>query len=140
MDLTLRGRWTSLAMMSAKMWLVLGVVLLSVLFLAGCKLTRAGYESAGYKVVRRSGAFEIRDYPALTLVSTPMTATHPTDDDSFMRLFRYIGGANETEAKIASKREAFSWKLLLAEEYERLELYRRPRWPFSFCRTLRTLP
>ena len=72
--------------MTTKLWVLGGSAVLVLLFLAGCKLTRAGYESAGYKVVRRSGAFEIRDYPALTLVSTPMTATQPTDDDSFMRL------------------------------------------------------
>ena len=91
-----------------KLWVPGGFALLALVFLAGCKLTRAGYESAGYKVVRRSGAFEIRDYPPLTLVSTPMSATRPTDDDSFMRLFRYIGGANEAEAKIAMTTPVFS--------------------------------
>ena len=91
-----------------KLWILFGGGLLALLFLAGCKLTRAGYESAGYKVVRRSGAFEIRDYPALTLVSTPMSATQRTDDDSFMRLFRYIGGANEAQTKIAMTTPVFS--------------------------------
>ncbi len=91
-----------------KLWIPGGFALLALVFLAGCKLTRAGYESAGYKVVRRSGAFEIRDYPALTLVSTPMSATRPTDDGSFMRLFRYIGGANEAESKIAMTTPVFS--------------------------------
>ena len=94
--------------MTTKLWILGGSAVLILLFLAGCKLTRAGYESAGYKVVRRSGAFEIRDYPALTLVSTPMTAKRPTDDDSFMKLFRYIGGANEAEAKIAMTTPVFS--------------------------------
>ncbi len=91
-----------------KLCLIASGTLLSLVFLAGCKLTRAGYESAGYQVVRRSGSFEIRDYPALTLVSTPMTATQPTDDNSFLRLFRYIGGANEAEAKIAMTTPVFS--------------------------------
>ncbi len=91
-----------------KLWVLGGLALLALGFLAGCKLTRAGYELAGYKVVRRSGAFEIRDYPALTLVSTPMAAKQPTDDDSFMRLFRYIGGANEAEKKIAMTTPVFS--------------------------------
>ena len=91
-----------------KLWIPGGFALLALVFLAGCKLTRAGYESAGYKVVRRSGAFEIRDYPALTLVSTPMSATRPTEDGSFMRLFRYIGGANEGESKIAMTTPVFS--------------------------------
>ena len=51
-----------------KLWLIASGTLLSLVFLAGCKLTRAGYESAGYKVVRRSGSFEIRDYPPFTPV------------------------------------------------------------------------
>lgn len=94
--------------MTTKLWILGGSAVLVLLFLAGCKLTRAGYESASYKVVRRSGEFELRDYPALTLVSTPMTAKRPTDDDSFMKLFRYIGGANEAEAKIAMTTPVFS--------------------------------
>jgi hypothetical protein len=91
-----------------KIWIPGCGALLALVFLAGCKLTRAGYESAGYKVVRRSGAFEIRDYPALTLVSTPMTAQAPTDDVSFMKLLRYIGGANEAESRIAMTTPVFS--------------------------------
>ncbi len=91
-----------------KFWMIGSGTLLALMFLAGCKLTRAGYESAGYKVVRRSGAFEIRDYPALTLISTLMGARRPTDDDSFMKLFRYIGGANEAEVKIAMTTPVFS--------------------------------
>ena len=95
-------------MVTIKFWMIGSGTLLALMFLAGCKLTRAGYESAGYKVVRRSGAFEVRDYPALTLVSTPMAAKRPTDDDSFMKLFRYIGGANEAGAKIAMTTPVFS--------------------------------
>jgi hypothetical protein len=91
-----------------KFWMIGSGALLALVFLAGCKLTRAGYESADYKVVRRSGAFEIRDYPALTLVSTPMTAQRSTDDESFMKLFRYIGGANEAESRIAMTTPVFS--------------------------------
>ncbi len=91
-----------------KIWIPGCGDLLALVFLAGCKLTRAGYESAGYKVVRRSGAFEIRDYPALTLVSTPMTAQAPTDDVSFMKLLRYIGGAHEAESRIAMTTPVFS--------------------------------
>jgi hypothetical protein len=94
--------------MTGKAWLVLGVISFSLLFLAGCKLTRAGYESAGYKAVRKTGAFEIRDYPQLTLISTPMTAARPTEDYSFIRLFRYISGANETESKIAMTTPVFT--------------------------------
>ena len=94
--------------MTLRVWIVPGLVLLAALFLAGCKLTRAGYESAGYKVVSKQGSFEIRDNPVLTLVSTPMSSSRPADDDSFMRLFRYIGGANEAQAKIAMTTPVFS--------------------------------
>ena len=86
--------------MTAKVWIVLGMALLAVLFLAGCKLTRAGYESAGYKVVSKQGSFEIRDYPALTLVSTAMSGSRPADDDSFVRLFRYIGARTRRGPKL----------------------------------------
>jgi hypothetical protein len=91
-----------------KFWMIGSGALLALVFLAVCKLTRAGYESAGYKVVRRSGAFEIRDYPALTLVSTPMAAQRSADDESFMKLFRYIGGANDAVSKIAMTTPVFS--------------------------------
>src|SRR4051812_7893305 len=94
--------------MITKLWIPGGVALLCLLLLAGCKLTRGGYESAEYKLLKRSGSFEIRDYPALTLVSTPMTASDPTDDDSFRRLFGYIGGANEAEVKISMTTPVFS--------------------------------
>lgn len=94
--------------MTGKVWLVVGVVSLSLVLLTGCKVTRAGYESAGYKLVRKSGAFEIRDYPTLTVISTPMSAATPTDaDGSFMRLFRFITGANEEKQKIAMTTPVF---------------------------------
>jgi hypothetical protein len=65
--------------------------------LAGCKSSRKGYESAPYQVVSRDGKFEIRGYPALTVVETPMA-----DDSgsSFQRLFRYISGGNADGEKI----------------------------------------
>ena len=94
--------------MTLKVLIVPGLILVASLFLAGCKLTRAGYESAGYKVVSKQGSFEIRDYPALTLVSTRMSGSRTADDDSFMRLFLYIGGANEAQAKIAMTTPVFS--------------------------------
>jgi len=70
------------------------------LLLAGCQATRAGYESAPYKVVGADGKFELRDYPALGVVETPMANANGSDG-SFMRLFRLITGGNEAEQKIA---------------------------------------
>ena len=58
----------------------------------------AAYETPEYRVVEKDGAFEIRDYPALTLVSTPMKKRG--SDDSFMRLFGFISGGNNASEKI----------------------------------------
>jgi effector-binding domain-containing protein len=59
----------------------------------------AKYESPEYTVVRKQGAFEIRDYPSLTMVSTAMQ--HRGSDGAFMKLFRYISGRNEQIQKIS---------------------------------------
>jgi hypothetical protein len=52
-------------------------------------------ETPEYKVLLEDGKFEVREYPALTLVRTA------SGDGDFMRLFRYISGSNEGEQKIA---------------------------------------
>ena len=65
--------------------------------LASC--TKEKYESPAYTVVERDGAFEIRDYPELTLVSTPMQKRGA--DGSFMKLFRFIQGRNDRSEKIS---------------------------------------
>jgi DNA gyrase inhibitor GyrI len=69
--------------------------------LAGCQATRAGYESAPYKVVRSDGKFELRDYPELTVVETRMAGGGNASDGSFNRLFRFITGGNDAKQKIA---------------------------------------
>jgi len=60
---------------------------------------KARYETPAYRVISAEGAFEIRDYPALTLVSTPMGKRGA--DGSFMKLFRFISGKNERSEKIS---------------------------------------
>jgi DNA gyrase inhibitor GyrI len=78
------------------------------LLAAGCKATRGGYESAPYKVVRSDKKFELRDYPALTLVETPMGGGGNSQaDGSFNRLFRFITGNNEAKQKIAMTTPVF---------------------------------
>jgi DNA gyrase inhibitor GyrI len=77
------------------------------LIFVGCKTMRSGYESAPYKVVRTDGKFELRDYPSLAVVETPMAASGNSDDGSFMRLFRFITGANEAKQKIAMTTPVF---------------------------------
>jgi len=77
------------------------------LVFVGCQTTRGGYESAPYKVVRTDGKFELRDYPSLAVVETPMATSGNSDDGSFMRLFRFITGANEAKQKIAMTTPVF---------------------------------
>lgn len=60
--------------------------------------SRAATETPDYKVIRTEDKFEIRDYPALTIATTPM------NDDGmnggFRQLFRFISGKNESAEKI----------------------------------------
>jgi len=83
------------------------LVLLAGLVFAGCRTARSAYESAPYRVVRADGKFELRDYPALTVVETPMAQRGSGADRSFMRLFRFISGGNEAKAKIAMTTPVF---------------------------------
>ncbi len=84
------------------MWIALLILVVAVaLVLAGCKTTRAGYESAPYTVLRSNGDIEIREYPALTVVETPMASAGRGADSSFTRLFRFITGGNDAKQKIA---------------------------------------
>ena len=75
--------------------------------MVGCKTTRAGYESAPYRVVRSDGKFEVRDYPALSVVETLMSSRGSGSDGSFNRLFRFITGGNEAKQKIAMTTPVF---------------------------------
>ncbi len=77
------------------------------LVLLGCGTTRSGYESAPYKVVRSEGKFEVRDYPALMVVETPLAHGGQDGDGSFNRLFGFITGKNEAKQKIAMTTPVF---------------------------------
>lgn len=88
------------------MKLLFSVPVLGLAF-AGCHATRAAYESAPYRVVRSSGKFELRDYPALTGVETPMARGTNAPDGSFNRLFRFITGGNEANQQIAMTTPVF---------------------------------
>lgn len=74
------------------------------------KSTRAGYESAEYKVIESDGSFEVREYPDLMLVATATKIDAQGRDGSFMKLFRYISGANESEQKISMTTPVFMEK------------------------------
>jgi SOUL heme-binding protein len=80
-----------------KMWIALLILIVAAaLVLAGCKATRAGYESATYRVVRSSGKFQVRDYPALTVVETPTASRGNGADGSFNRLFRFMSSSRSS--------------------------------------------
>lgn len=79
------------------------VMVVVVIIYAGWATSRAGYETAPYTVLKQDGKFEVREYPTLTIAQTPMRGA----DDSFMRLFRYIGGQNVTTQKIAMTTPVF---------------------------------
>jgi len=90
------------------MWIPLLILVAAMaLVVAGCQATRAGYESAPYQVVRASGKFAVRDYPALTVVETPMASGGNGADGSFNRLFRFITGGNAARQKIAMTTPVF---------------------------------
>lgn len=63
--------------------------------LAIISATAMATETPDYQVLTQDGKFEIREYPALSVVRTA------AGDGDFMRLFRYISGGNEAEQKIA---------------------------------------
>jgi DNA gyrase inhibitor GyrI len=78
-----------------------GIGCLAVLGAQAWSVTaRAAYESAPYKVVESDGNIEIREYPDLVLASTEAKFDARGNDGSFMRLFRYISGNNESDQKI----------------------------------------
>ena len=74
-----------------------------LLVMAVTLLAGAG-ETAPFQVLKTDGKFELRQYPALTLVEA---SQNTNADSNFMRLFRFIGGHNETRQKIAMTTPVF---------------------------------
>ncbi|WP_182869239.1 SOUL family heme-binding protein [Rhodopirellula sp. JC639] len=83
----------------------LGIV--GVAMVAWTMTARAGYESAEYEVIESDGNIEIRQYPDLMLAATDSKMGSQGRDGSFMRLFRYISGANQDDQKIAMTTPVF---------------------------------
>lgn len=83
------------------------VGLVGVAVAAWTMTARAGYESAECTVIESDGNIEIREYPDLMLVATDSKMDSQGRDGSFMRLFRYISGANEGDQKIAMTTPVF---------------------------------
>lgn len=85
--------------------LVVLLVVAATVVTVGWRTSRRGYETAPYQLVRSAGKFDVRDYPALTVVETPMTGSG--GDAGFGRLFRFITGRNEGAQKIAMTTPVF---------------------------------
>jgi DNA gyrase inhibitor GyrI len=73
----------------------------------GCKTSRSGYESAPYSAVLSDGNYELRDYPELTIVETPMPKEGGGENTGFGKLFRYITGNNKSQESIAMTTPVF---------------------------------
>lgn len=59
-------------------------------------------EEAKYSVVRRDGAFELRDYAPQILAETVVAgAFEEAGNEAFNRLFRYISGGNRSRSNVA---------------------------------------
>lgn len=86
-------------MKTPKTPLVLSVTIplaLAIFWLVGT--SRAATETPEYKIIRTEEKFEIRDYPALTVATTPMV--DGDKDSGFRQLFRFITGSNQAAEKI----------------------------------------
>jgi len=70
-------------------------------------MARAAYEQSDNRVIESDGEVEIREYPDLMLASTKMRMDSNGNDGSFMRLFRYISGANQSSQKVAMTTPVF---------------------------------
>ena len=97
--------------MNKKIFLSIVCILLagSALGFAGIKLTRGGYESPEFKSKKHPSGFEIRNYSAMTVVSTKKEKSKTTKerDSRFMRLFKYIDKSNSRSEKIAMTTPVF---------------------------------
>ncbi len=79
--------------------ITLASTLVLSLAVAGCSVFGAkAAPEPEFTQISLEAPFEVREYPELVLVKTSMTSE---EDDAFMRLFRYISGANEGKREIA---------------------------------------
>jgi len=77
------------------------IILAAALIIIGARDAMAG-EEAEYKVVKKDGRFEIRDYAPHILAETVVDADmENAGRKAFNRLFRYISGDNRSREKMA---------------------------------------
>lgn len=83
------------------MWKVALLVAVSFAFAEGCTYKDA--ECPDYVVVEEHPDFEIRSYPSVTWATTSSISRYSRVGQyaAFMKLFRYIGGNNDREQKMA---------------------------------------
>lgn len=74
------------------------LILSALLLITGCA-TSADYESAAFKTLHQDGKFELREYESLQVADTNVAGKER--NAGFMRLYRYITGANEEKTQIA---------------------------------------
>jgi hypothetical protein len=87
-------------MLGTKMTFWITTIFIGAILFVGWKLTaRGNYETAPYQVIDSEGAFELREYPEIMLVTTDSNASNGKDG-SFGRLFQYISGSNELGQKV----------------------------------------
>lgn len=79
--------------------ITLASALVVSLAMTGCSVFGAkAAPEPEFTQISKEAPFEVREYPELVLVKTSMSSE---EDDAFMRLFRYISGANEGNREIA---------------------------------------
>lgn len=88
-------------------YLIVAVIVLTIGWLGWKTTSRSSYESVEYRVLESDGPFEVREYPDLMLVTTPMEIQSQGNDGSFGRLFQYISGENDDGRKVAMTTPVF---------------------------------
>ncbi len=89
--------------MKRMLWIIPCLVLLAAGFFFVTN-SRAATETAAYKLAKKEGAFELREYDTLHLAKVSMPASDKRSknmDGGFMKLFRFIDGQNEKSEKIS---------------------------------------
>ena len=88
-------------------YLCIATVVIGLAYFGWKTTARSAYESAEYTILESDGRFETREYPDLMMATTKMQFDSQGEDGSFMRLFRYISGANESKQKVAMTTPVF---------------------------------
>lgn len=84
-----------------KIFLTILLLCASIPVIAGCSVFgNSGVEIAPYKVLKKEGAFELRHYERMVLVTATMSEGIDNQRGSFYKLFDYISGENSQGREI----------------------------------------